>query len=150
MERKASFYSISGTEEKKHLLFVCNICEQFYLAGRKIYIYVIDDIEAQKLDALLWIFHDTSFVPHVIYHEKEYSKFSPTHKPEILIGCTTPPSDHKDILLNLTTDIPPFQQNFAHIVEIIPDDEQLRQLAREHYKHYQRGGCQMEIHKQQI
>lgn len=145
IERKAVFYLIPDGALKARDLYVCRVVEKAFTNKHKIYIYTSNHEETLTMDTQLWTFRDISFVPHAIYNDTSLS--SNVELPPILIGHTAPPADFSDILINLNPNIPRFYQQFTHIIEVAPDDQQLRATAREHYKYYQKQNCNMESHK---
>jgi DNA polymerase III subunit chi len=138
MSLKAAFYLLAETTLKARDLYACRLIEKAYSNDLKIYVHIANEEEAQKFDTQLWTFRDISFVPHEIYNQNSTAQAS------VLIGFNTTPTEKKDMLINLTTEIPSFHQQFNHIIEIIPDDKDLRAAARKKYKAYQQLGYQME------
>src|SRR5262245_52593662 len=77
------------------LLYSCRLIEKAYLHNHQIFVYVSDKPMAQKLDDLLWAFHDISFIPHQIY--------APTAiEVPVIISDEKPDKIFCDVLLNLT------------------------------------------------
>jgi len=140
MSTKAAFYILAEATLKARDLYACRIIEKAYSSGKMIYVHTASAIEAQNFDTQLWTFRDISFVPHEIYNQG-LSSDAP-----VLIGysATVVPTGEKDILINLAPEIPSFYQQFNHIIEIVPDDDNLKVAARKKYQIYQNSGCQME------
>ena len=44
---------------------ICDLTEKFYSAGKKVVILVKDSKEGDELDRLLWIWKQSSFIPHL-------------------------------------------------------------------------------------
>ncbi|MCL5260141.1 MAG: DNA polymerase III subunit chi [Gammaproteobacteria bacterium] len=141
MNKKAVFYILEDAETKSHSLCAARLAEKAYAANRSIYILVNDADEAYNLDTSLWTFRDISFVPHAIYNN------NPNPVPQVLIGYKkNPPPTHIDVLINLTAEIPSFYHEFAHIIEIVTNEQKSRALSREHYKFYKQEGFTLETH----
>ncbi|HBC71929.1 MAG TPA: DNA polymerase III subunit chi [Coxiellaceae bacterium] len=139
MSLKAAFYILKEPSLKERALYACRIIEKAYTNNHKIYIHTTNLEEAQNFDTQLWTFSDISFVPHEIYNPN-----SNTDAP-ILIGYSMGPIGQNDILVNLTPEIVPFYQQFNHLIEVVPNDENLKTLARKRFAVYQKQGYQTEV-----
>lgn len=138
MTSKASFYILNDTTPKARDLYTCQLIEKAYVSGKTVYVNLDNLKEAENFNTQLWTFRDISFVPHEIYNQ------NPNSKASVLIGYDIIPSDKKDILINLTVAIPEFCQQFNHVIEIVPNDNELKVAARKRYQAYQKLGYQME------
>ena len=139
MPLKAAFYILKEPSLKERALYTCRIIEKAYNSNHKIYIHTANLEEAQNFDTQLWTFSDISFVPHEIYDQNSSTDTS------ILIGYNKAPAEQNDILVNLTSEIIPFYQQFNHLIEVIPNDENLKVLARKRFNIYQKQGYQTEV-----
>lgn len=137
MSSKVAFYILADSSLKNRDLYACRIIEKAYLGGNTVYVYVANLKDAENFDIQLWTFRDISFVPHEIYNQNQITKAP------VLIGIDAP-AIKQDILINLTSEIPLFYQQFNHIIEIIPNDDNLKTLGRKRYQTYQKAGLQME------
>lgn len=135
-----AFYLLSETDPKANIALACRLVEKAYRLKHQIYIHMANSTDAQSIDELLWTQREDSFIPHGLITEN----FSVV--PPILIGYAAIPEHHNDILINLTPEIPSFYAKFQRVIEIIPNDEILRQQARQHYRIYREQGCQLESH----
>jgi DNA polymerase-3 subunit chi len=138
MSPKAAFYILDESTLKARDLYACRIIDKAYSNGHNIYVHTTNLEEAQNFDIQLWTFRDISFIPHEISNQNSESETP------ILIGYNMTPTGTRDILINLTPEIPPFYQQFSHIIEIIPNDNNLKTSARQRYQTYQQQGYQME------
>ena len=139
MSLKAAFYILAESTLKARDLYACRIIEKAYSNDKMIYVHTASVIEAQNFDTQLWTFRDISFVPHEIYNQGLSSEAP------VLIGYSAVvPTWEKDILINLAPETPLFYQQFNHIIEIVPDDDNLKAAARKKYQIYQNSGYQME------
>ncbi|MDR1057540.1 MAG: DNA polymerase III subunit chi [Coxiellaceae bacterium] len=143
MIAKIAFYILNNDSSLKgRALYTCRIIEKAYFNNHKIYIHTSNQEEAQNFDLQLWTFSDISFIPHEIY-----SLNSNLDVP-ITIGYgeeITP--EQKDILVNLTSEVVHSYQHFNHLIEVIPNDDQLKTLARQRFQIYQKAGCPIEVFK---
>ena len=62
METLIRFLVLNSNTKQK---LICEVVEKFYSAGKKIVVLVKDTAEGDELDRLLWIWKQSSFVPHI-------------------------------------------------------------------------------------
>jgi DNA polymerase IIIc chi subunit len=48
-------------------------------------------------------------------------------------------------LINLTPEVTPFYQQFNHLIEVIPNDDKLKALARKRFQIYKKAGYETEV-----
>jgi DNA polymerase-3 subunit chi len=138
---KIDFYILSDPNPTSHLQLVCRLVEKAYKNRHRIYIHAHNKAQAYAVDELLWTYREDSFLPHNLYGE------GPEPAPPIQIGFDAVPEKHRDILINISHDIPEFYTQFARILECVPNDAQLQELAREHYRLYRAQGHTITTHK---
>jgi DNA polymerase III subunit chi len=129
------FYQISQGETD--LAFCCRLVDMVYRRGLRIHVHTGDQQTAEKLDELLWSFDDDRFIPHDLYGED-----SP-----ISIGINEEPEEHQQVLVNLSGQVPEFFGRFDRVAEIVPVDENSRQIARNNYRFYKDRGYSLEYHQ---
>ncbi|CAL7963888.1 DNA polymerase III subunit chi [Gammaproteobacteria bacterium] len=139
MSLKAAFYILTEPTPKARDLYACRVIEKAFSNGQTVYVHAATVAEAQSFDVQLWTFRDISFVPHEIYNQNLNSAAP------VLIGYDAVPTGKKDILINLTSETPSFYQQFDHIIEVIPNDANLKAAARKRYQVYQSSGYKIEI-----
>ncbi|MBU0744393.1 MAG: DNA polymerase III subunit chi [Gammaproteobacteria bacterium] len=145
MGLKAVFYILSNDSSPKgRYLYTCRIIEKAFNNNHKIYIHTANLEETQTFDIQLWTFGDISFVPHEI-HPPSLDQDTP-----ILIGHESPPSSQNDILINLTPEIAPFYKQFKHLIEVIPNEDSLKALARKRFQIYKKAGYSTEVFNVEI
>ena len=135
---RADFYLLSRTLSETSL-FVCQLLQKIYEKNFSIYVYVSSEEKAKTLDALLWTFDDTSFIPHAIYKNDA--------TPSIPVTISHIPSTFKQqVLCNLTFEIPSFYENYERIVEVVSQEEEQRELARKKYQFYQKSNFELQTY----
>jgi DNA polymerase-3 subunit chi len=97
--------------------------------------------EAQRLDRLLWVFHDQSFVPH-----GRLGQADPALTP-VLVAQPGEAGDEHDVLINLAPEVPLFFSRFDRVVEPVDADPPARAASRERFKFYRDRGYQPSVHK---
>jgi DNA polymerase-3 subunit chi len=142
MQTQVMFYLLE--EDAKHEAVAeqshahaCLQAANFYRRNQRIFIYCADQQTAHQLDELLWAFEPDSFVPHNLPGE------GPKNGAAVEISWQ-PPTNRRAILINLTSTVPNFANQFLHIVDFVPSDETLKQQARERYKGYRQWGFQVD------
>jgi len=105
----------------------CLQAAYFYRQKQKVFIYTQDQQQAHIIDELLWSFDANSFVPHNLKGE------GPHYGSAVEISWQSP-TDRRPVLINLTDTVPNFANQFAHIIDFVPTDEQLKQKARDRFK----------------
>ena len=62
---RIDFYLLPVAEPHGKLSFACRLAEKAFREGCQVHVHASDADEAAAMDALLWSFRDTSFVPLV-------------------------------------------------------------------------------------
>jgi len=141
MNTQVMFYLLAqdNNEDKFYasLLQACFQAAYFYRQGQRVFIYTSDQQQAHIIDELLWSFEPDSFVPHNLFGE------GPKGGSAIEISWQAP-SNRRPILINLTSTVPHFANQFSQIVDFVPTDETLKQNARERFKGYRQLGFQVD------
>ncbi|TRX53872.1 DNA polymerase III subunit chi [Thalassomonas sp. M1454] len=137
MAEKTSQESVSVEE---YLQIACQQAAHNYRLNKRVFIYVSDQKSAHQVDELLWAFDADSFVPHNLPGEGLKSG-SPV---EISWQA---PTNNRNILINLTSEVPDFARQFSQIIDFVPGDEELKQLARLRYRQYQQQGFKVDTQK---
>lgn len=124
------FHILNTNNSQQAWLFVCNMLEKFYLENRRIYLALDTRLEAERFDQLLWTYRDDSFIPHSLLEHADINT-------PIIIGYDNLNIDSpRDLLINLSQHIPAHYQDFQQFIEIVINDSEIQQRARERYKHY--------------
>lgn len=137
---RVDFYVIDSPAPTARETLICKLAEKAYALKHKIYIHTESAEQAQQLDEKLWTFRQGSFVPHSLYNSNE-AELSP-----VLIGHNHEPEQQTDVLINASYEVPMFFSRFERVAEIVTNDEQQRQQARERFKFYKERGYQLETH----
>ena len=141
---KIDFYVLKDSSLNTRLPFACRLVEKAYKNNHRVYIHTDNEKEAHVIDELLWTYREDSFLPHNLLGE------GPTTPPPIQIGFSTAPEKHRDILINLSHNVPAFYSQFNRVLEIISNDEkehEKTEKARERFRFYRAEGCNITTHK---
>jgi len=115
------------------LLKTCQLCADFYRANARVFVYCPNQQDAEHLDEVLWQFDAERFVPHNLAGE------GPARGAPIEISWQVPKSS-RDVLINLTAEVPAFANRFGQIIEFVPADESSKMAARQKFKFYRQLG----------
>jgi len=87
---------------------------------------------------MLWTSEDESFLPHD--QQEQEGLLTP-----ILINHQADPRGERQLLINLSNEIPQFFAQFERVIELVADDN--KQHARSHYSFYKDRGYELNHHK---
>lgn len=135
----ADFYLLSEAQQAKWLL-ACRLLEKAYHQNHSVFVFCDHQQDAEYLDELLWTFKPESFIPHHLQGE------GPEPPPAIQIGHTQEPRGFDDVFLNMSPTVPPFFTKFKRIIEIVPNDEEAKKIARAHFRIYRQAGVELKTH----
>ena len=137
---QVDFYLSNDPNPEAPWLIACRLLEKAYLRDHRVFVMCDTLQNAEHLDELLWTFKALSFIPHHLQGE------GPEPPPPIQIG-TEKPQGFRDILLNMSAEIPPFFNAFRRVIEIIGADEPAKIIGRTHYRDYRAHGCELHTHQ---
>ena len=140
------FHILQDTSVEARWLYVCRFIEKVERLGHQILVAVDTLEEAQELDDLLWSFKPESFIAHQILGGDEEAKVEITYRvnaPAEHAGA----SNHKDVLINLGSQIPEYFSRFARLAEIVIQDPKILENTREHYRFYKQRGYPITQHQ---
>ena len=116
-----------------HFACACSIAAFFYLQNKKVFIYTDNQQDAFSVDEYLWQFNGDSFVPHNLLGE------GPRYGTPVEISWQAP-THPRQILINLSVNVPDFAINFQQIIDFVPFIEPLKKAARTRYSTYKKMG----------
>lgn len=133
---RVDFYVLSHAGEISRWRFACRLADKAYKLDNSIYILAPDAAAAERLDELLWTWHDGSFLPHELAPGKSGAP--------VTIGSV--PAGPADLLINLSDDIPEGIDTFPRVAEIVTSDEETRRAGRMRFSRYRDEGHTLETH----
>jgi DNA polymerase-3 subunit chi len=111
--------------------YACRLLRKAVSSGAKIVVTGLPDT-LQQLDAELWTFSATDFVPHCLLDsEAALVAASP-----VILAASIAAVPHLQVLLNLGPLVPSGFERFERVIEVVCLDDEDRQLARGRWKHY--------------
>lgn len=137
---RIDFYVLTQTGEQARQLFACRLAEKAYRLENTVHIETASRADAERLNELLWTFRDGSFVPHHVLGAADLD--SP-----VTIGCSSTDIAPRDLLINLSDDIPSFAETFSRVAELVSSDQDCKQRSRQRFTTYRDRGHEIETHK---
>ena len=123
------------------LVYACRLLRKAVGSGAKVVVTGPPDT-LRELDALLWTFSATDFVPHCLADsEAHVVAASP-----VILATSIASTAHQQVLLNLGRLVPEGFDRFERVIELVGQDEQQRQLARARWKQYTDRGYAITRH----
>jgi DNA polymerase-3 subunit chi len=132
------FYVLQDTTADAHLRYACRLVEKAYTLGMQVYVRSADEAMTDRLDELLWVFRDQSFIPHQREHDA-------AHPCAVIVNQTTPPK-HREILINLALDASPDYADYDRLIEVISAVSEIKQAGRERFRQYTEQGHKPKHH----
>ena len=137
---QVDFYILQDSQPGARSLFTCRLTEKVFKQGHQVYINTESSQQLEQLDDLLWTFRDGSFLPHAVYAG------GASDNPPILLGHAVEPDGPGDVLVNLSSELPPFFSRFSRVAELVDNDTPRLDAARERYRFYKDRGYTLNTH----
>jgi DNA polymerase III subunit chi len=134
---EVDFYSGGG--DRLHT--ACRLAATAVRKGFKVLIYAPDMAAVEQIDKLLWTFSATDFIPHCQAGDK-LAEVTP-----VTLSDNGRSSPHDDVLLNLSSENPPFFSRFQRVIEIAGNTDEDTRAARKRYRFYQDRGYEIRHHR---
>lgn len=134
---KVDFY-ILDTGSPEHT--ACKLVEKAFSLGHRIYVHTDSEVQAKRMDEMLWTYRAGSFIPHQ-YYQPDQEQHSP-----VQVGFHDAPEIDSDVLINLASEVPLFFSRFQRVAELIGNDEETRKQGRERYRFYKDRGYPLDTH----
>jgi len=141
---QVDFYIIDSDSDDARLRQACRIVEKATETDQNVFIHATSDVDARKLDELLWTFSQGSFIPHRIVHEgPDVAPLEP-----VIIGLNRAPLGERwDLMINLATDVPEFFSRYRRVVEVVDGNATRRAQSRDRYRFYRDRGYTLNTHQ---
>ena len=141
---QVDFYVVDSDLGDARLRIVCRIAEKANDANQHVFIYGCSDVEAKKLDELLWTLSQGSFIPHKIV--REGADAAPAES--VIIGLNRGPLGERwDLMINLAADVPEFFSRYKRVAEVVDSDATRRAQSRDRYRFYRDRGYTLNTHQ---
>ena len=119
----------------------CRLAGKALQQKKRVLIYAPQPDLAQKIDRMLWTAQAVSFLPHCAAHDPLAAE-----TPVLIAMDEAPPAAACEVLLNLSTDHPPFFERHDRLLEIVARDEEQVLAGRARFKYYRDRGYAIRNH----
>ena len=134
---KIDFYQLESGRYQPDKL-VCSLCQKAYKNNQKVLLLTNDQQQTDRLDRLLWTHDEESFLPH---DQQEQEGFITP----ILVNHEANPRGERELLINLSHEIPVFFAQFERVFELVTENN--KASSREHFSYYRERGYELNHHK---
>lgn len=135
------FYILEDDGPEAAERFACRLTEKAHSGGHRVYLHAADEAQVLRLDKLLWVFRQGSFVPHCATSDLDAEdRLTP-----VTIGQGAPPAGFDDVLINIGGDASTFFSRFKRHSEVVAPAAVAE--ARSLYRFYKDRGYQLTTHK---
>lgn len=125
----------------ERLSYACRLLRKAVGSGAKVVVTGDADTLAE-LDAALWSFSATDFVPHCdLEAGPEVRACSP-----VILAAALASTPHQEVLLNLGQCVPEGFENYQRVIELVGTGDEERQRARVRWKQYTDLGYEIVRH----
>ncbi len=121
------------------LAYTCRLLRKAVRSGAKLVVIAPQD-ELVRLDAMLWTFSATEFVPHCLDpRDARVRVMSP-----VMLTSDAAQAPHHQVLVNLGSSVPTGFERFERLIEVVAQEDEDRLQARVRWKHYLSRGYALE------
>ena len=135
---RVGFYVLNTADSARRLPLTARLADKAFHQGHRVYINAETESQARELDALLWSFRDSSFLPHALHGD--------AGDEPVVIAWGQDPGAHDDLLINLQLEVPRFFSRFRRVAELVTQDPDSLAALRKSWQFYRDRGYRMDKH----
>lgn len=135
------FYTLAQQTLQERFLFAARLAEKSVNAGHEVLLLVDNQEQAKILDELLWSYRADAFIPHCLLDEANKNPSCSVH-----ISINHEIGHHHDVLICLTSQLPPTFSRFKRLLEVVIQEDQVLHYTRKHYKFLKDRGFPIKHH----
>ncbi len=135
-----SFY----THVPERLSYLCRLLRKAQQSGAKVAVVGPAPL-LDRLDAALWSFEPTEFVPHLRWRGAAQSGLLAVTP--IVLAERAGEQPHREVLLNLGPDLPEDFEQFQRVLEVVSREPEQVQAGRQRFKTYKAMGHEVTHHE---
>ena len=130
---RVEFIELNRPERARVL---CDLAEEFYLAGQRVLVMVQDDNQGVTLDQFMWSWKKGAFVPHIYQN----GSVECHDEPVVIVAEEENPNGAQVLLMGVTCSLE-FTRHFRHVIDFAEafDDTRLDE-SRERFRIYREYG----------
>jgi DNA polymerase-3 subunit chi len=115
---------------------LCELAEEFYLAGQRVLVMVQDDNQGLTLDRFMWTWKKGAFIPHVYQN----GSVECHDEPVVIVAGEENPNGSEVLLMGVPCRLE-FIRHFRHVVDFAEVfDETRLKVSRDRFKEYREYG----------
>jgi DNA polymerase III subunit chi len=138
---EVSFY----TNVPERLSYLCRLLRKAQQSGAKVAVVGPAPL-LDRLDAALWSFEPTEFVPHLRWRGAPAEQALLGATP-IVLAEQALQQPHREVLLNLGSDMPTDFEQFRRVLEVVSREPEQVQAGRQRFKAYKTQGHDVKHHE---
>lgn len=138
---EVSFY----TNVPERLSYLCRLLRKAQQSGARVAV-VGPSALLDRLDAALWSFEPTEFVPHLRWRGAPTQQALVAATP-IVLAEQALEQPHREVLLNIGSGMPADFEQFRRVLEVVSREPEQVQAGRERFKHYKARGFKVTHHE---
>ncbi|MFT5506765.1 MAG: DNA polymerase-3 subunit chi [Gammaproteobacteria bacterium] len=127
---RVDFYQLNPDRHKFDQV-ICQLCQKAYESRQPTLLFTHSPEQTSILDKYMWVYKEDSFLPHDVEED-------PRIQTPILIQHEHQPIGTRELLINLSSVIPPWFAQFERVIELVTEDNKTN--SREHYQFYRERG----------
>jgi DNA polymerase III subunit chi len=136
--KTVDFYITPFKNFNDSIEFCCKLIFKAYQHSMSCIIYTDTAENAKKIDSMLWKRPKEGFIPHHI---------NPDNPQQLIVTQTNSQEPHPIWINCRSADKIAPDSNWARCLQIVPNDPELLQVARQQYRHYEDTGATIKTHK---
>ncbi|MBW2688533.1 MAG: DNA polymerase III subunit chi [Deltaproteobacteria bacterium] len=130
---RVEFIKLNRPERARIL---CDLAEEFYLAGQRVLVMVQDDNQGVTLDKFMWTWKKGAFVPHVY----DNGSVECHDEPVVIVAGEENPNGAQVLLMGVQCSLD-FIRHFQHVIDFAESfDETRLEESRERFRNYREHG----------
>ena len=115
---------------------LCELAEEFYLAGQRVLVMVQDDNQGVTLDQFMWTWKKGTFIPHAY----KSGSVDCHDEPVVIVAEEDNPNGAEVLLMGVPCSLD-FVRHFRHVIDFAESfDETRLEVSRERFKSYREHG----------
>lgn len=146
MTTQVDFYVLARAQASDKYNYACRIANKAHEHGLKVYMQTDEAAQSSLLDAMLWTFSQSSFVPHAIYPGPGQEAESDLERYPVQIGHEDAPDGCVDLLISLRQEAPADYARFGRVAELIVDEAADKSAGRRRFRFYREQGVTPRTH----
>lgn len=141
---EVAFHFNVGDTARDKLQYACRLIRKAHATGARLGVVGPDDT-VRELDRMLWTFSPLEFIPHCRVDDPTATPAVRARTP-VVLGAAAAHVAPAEVLLNLAETIPEGLEAFGRVIEIVSQQDDDRQAARQRWRAYTQGGFAITQH----